>query len=411
MYDSTIHPKTIGRQFRKADFESKVWTATKDDRPAIIRSATRLANDGFETLSFRTNHIGGKPIFRHASLAEALLIRHVSENVRRVTGVKQSDRQEIVRSLRELLKEGVAFNVIKLDIKSFYESIDTGQIVSDLEEDSAFSRQSIKVLRSFCDCLATQNIDGLPRGIGLSATLSEYLLRAFDAKMRAMAGVKFYSRYVDDMIVISQAREMPNATIEKASGFLPSGLEFNRSKTRPYRFKESDPGSAGTPEGCLSFLGYDLTVGKVESDERSAFRKVTLDIAAKKVARLKRRISKSILAFNNGGSFEDLRDRFRILTSNFAYQDELTDRVRYSGIRYNYSLIDPNASPALDALDRFSRNVVTSTHPNNRLLPNLSKSERHALLSFGFKAGFVENRFFSFKQDRLHTLIGCWLHA
>lgn len=411
MFDSTIHSHTIARHFRKSDFESKVWSATKDDRPAIIRSATRLASNGFTSVSLKRNEIGTKPIYRHADLAEALLIRHVSDNVRRVTGVKQSDRHSIVKSLSNMLAEGVPFTVIKSDIKSFYESVRSSDIVKKLEQDAAFSRQSISVLKSFFSSLQQQQISGLPRGIGLSATLSEYLMRDFDSTVSNVGGVKFYSRYVDDIIILASPDVSIDAIMSQICGSLPIGLSLNRTKTKTYLFKPHSSRSSGKIENCLSFLGYDFSVSEVISDERTLLRAVGVDIARKKVERIKRRFCKALLAYNDGGNFTDFRDRVRILTSNFPYKDELSGQTRYSGLRYNYGLIDPEKSEALKSLDRFVMNVITSKHTNNRIRPNLTLAQRNTILGLGFKSGFINNRFFSFETSRLRTLIGCWAHA
>ncbi|WP_082453138.1 antiviral reverse transcriptase Drt3a [Sphingomonas sp. Leaf208] len=411
MYDSTIHSKTISRQFRKSDFKSKVWTATKADRPAITKAALRLAEHGFETVALRRNDLGGKPIYRHASLPEALLIRHVAENVRRVTGVHQSDRQSIVKSLVNLLAEGVPFNVAKIDIRSFYESIDPSNILLRLESDAAFSRQSISVLKCFFSALREKQISGLPRGIGLSATLSEYLLRDFDRNMAAIKDVRFYSRYVDDIIVVSTP-EMPfDEVIQEAKSFLPQELEFNRSKTNGFGFKPYSNNAAKPGGQCITYLGYDITVDEITNDGRSSARNVLVDMSKKKVGRLKRRLCKALLAFNSGGSFADLLDRVKILTSNFGYHHETSGQTRYAGIRFNYPLINPETAKSLDLLDRFLINTVTSTHKNNRIRPTLTQDQRISLLGMGFKTGFVDSRFYSFKDDRLRHLTGCWLHA
>lgn len=411
MFDSTIHPGTLLRQFRKSDFASDLWSLKPDDKDEVVSAAKRLAERGFNAVSLKRSTIGTKNVFRQASLPEALLVRHVSEAIRRITSVRQSDRNSIVRSLVQLCAEGIPFNIVKMDIKSFYESVVVDDIVMSLKADAAFSRQSISVLESFFAALGRQQIHGLPRGIGLSATLAEYVMRNFDRKISNYPGVRYYSRYVDDGIAITSADTDPKSLLEFAKKLLPSGLEFNRNKTIPYILKTFSKASAGKIEKTIGFLGYEIDIHEICSEHSRFSRNVRVDIAKSKVSRVKRRLAKSFLEFNDGGDFDDLLDRVKLITSNYGYLDQGSGLQRYAGLRYNYGLIDLSKSQSVKSLDRFLVNTITSQHPNNRIRPRVSRAQRDKLLGLGFETGFVENRFFAFEADRLTNLIKCWAHA
>ena len=58
------------------------------------------------------------------SLCQDLVLRKLYNNIKRIYGVKQSNRNQIVKQMISLLNEGVPKWVIRLDIKHFYESID-----------------------------------------------------------------------------------------------------------------------------------------------------------------------------------------------------------------------------------------------------------------------------------------------
>ncbi|WP_327754382.1 antiviral reverse transcriptase Drt3a (plasmid) [Sphingobium sp. SJ10-10] len=412
MLDTTIHEKTISRQFRRSDFHDSSWGISVDDKDEIVSDALRTATTGFTTISLRRNSIGGKPIYRHAVLHEALLIRHISEGLRRITGVQQSDRKSIVKSLIALTSEGVPFTILKFDIKSFYETVDTDALVEKLRRDPAFSRQSIRLVESFFSALQSQGISGLPRGIGLSATLSEYLLRGFDHAISNFPGVRFYSRYVDDGIIVASDKVDADDLLSFVKNLLPTGLQLNRTKTKSYAFGPYVKGTPDTVEHNIKFLGYNLDINYiVRATDKRFSRKVHVDISDSKVLKIKRRICLSILNFNNGGNFNDLHNRIKLLTSNYGFVDDSTGQQRFSGIKYNYGLIDPTNSPQLAGLDRFLVNIITSKHPNNRIRPNLTTIERSRILGFGFSSGFLANRFFTFDEDTLKNLIGCWAHA
>lgn len=411
MLDSTIHSKTLVRHFRKADFRSPLWSIGPGDKEAVVSEAKQIAVDGFKTVSLKRNTIGNKPVYRQASLAEALLTRHVSDSIRRITSVRQSDRNAIVKSLVQLCSEGIPFNVVKMDIKSFYESVDVQEIILALKTDAAFSRQSVFVLESFFASLARQQVTGLPRGIGLSATLAEYVMRNFDRKIGGHTGVRYYSRYVDDSIAVTSIDVDPEELIGTANSLLPRGLQLNRSKTKPFSLGASTRNTNGALEQTIKFLGYEIFVHQICSVEKRLQREVRVDIAKSKVARIKRRLAKSFLEFNSHGRFDDLLLRVKLLTSNFGYVDQASGMQRYVGLRYNYGLINPEESASLSSLDRFLRNALMSPHPNNRIRPHLSRAQRHQLLGLSFSSGFKSNRFFTFEQDQIERLISCWSHA
>jgi hypothetical protein len=411
MYDTTIHVGTLRRHLRKSDFEPGPFQSSAQGKEATVAHAVHLATQGIPSISLRRGRSGGKVVYQQTSLAEALLVRHATENVRRLTGVKQADRESIIKCLKALAGEGLSFKIIRLDIHAFYESIDPGPIIDDLHKDSGFSRQSVQVLRSLFVTLRNQGISGLPRGLGLSATLSEYLMRRFDDEVRRMRGVRFYSRYVDDMIFVLSPRENVNEVQARCRDLLPAPLSFNRRKSNSFEFQVTRGSGAPVLEHAIDFLGYCLQISSTYRPEDLLKRDVTIDISTKKVAKIKSRIARSILEFNRGGLFKDLHDRVRFLTGNYQLVDQKTGQIRYAGLRYNYALIDGARSQALNNLDRFLYNALFSGHQKNRLAPSLSSAEARLLRGYGFKRGFVENHFFSFGAGDLRRVGGCWAHA
>ncbi len=410
MYDSTLHAKTLARQIRKTDFEPGLLQIQLAQKPSAIARAVEVANAGFQSVALRRANIAGREVFQQSSLPEALITRHISENIRRVTNVRQGDRQSIVNCVRSLVSEGTAFNVLKLDIKSFYESVDPGATVKKLRNDAAFSRQSVEVLDSFFRSLQQQGVRGFPRGLELSATLAEYVMRDFDRAVSHLSGVRFYSRYVDDIFILTSPAVQPADIIYDAGGNLPEGLSFRRTKTRVCQFNRQISANP-TVQYDFTFLGYCIKVTNILRSSDGLRRQVDIDIAPAKVRKIKRRIALAILDYNNGGSFADLHDRIKILTSNYEFYDNRTGARRLAGIRYNYALIDPRESGSLAALDLFLYNALYSNNPKNRLRPTLSYPQRRCLWGYSFTSGFRSNRFFTFSQNDLHRITRCWSHA
>lgn len=410
MYDFTLHAKTLARQYRKSDFQPGLLYIPVNDKALGVQRAVALTKSGFSHLALHRSCIGGKNVYQHRSIEQALIIRHISENLRRITGVKQSDRQMIVKGAAQICSSGLGFTLVKLDIKSFYETIAISPILQSLKDDAAFSRQSVSLLSSFFEALERRSIYGLPRGLGLSATLAEYAMRPFDRTISSLPGVWYYSRFVDDVLLVLAPSVSADEIRETAQRQLPRGLALSRQKTRTYSFS-SNISAAGGVEHAFAYLGYRVNVGRIvrQSDNRLK-RIVSIDIAASKVRKIKTRIARSLYTFNSNGDYDDLLDRIKLLTSNYGLEDYDTGQTRYVGVRYNYPLIGFPSS-ALSELDNYLLNALTNTHPNNRIRPNLDAWQRRKLTSLTFTSGFEENRFFSFSPERVGALARCWTHA
>src|SRR5690606_34498610 len=87
------------------------------------------------------------------------------------------------------------------------------ELLEKIEQNSLLSFPSKKmikrVLNQYWKILIADGIKsttdervGIPRGIGFSAYLSELYLRGFDNKIKSLENITYYSRYVDDIILI-----------------------------------------------------------------------------------------------------------------------------------------------------------------------------------------------------------------
>lgn len=413
MYDTTIHAKTLARQVRKSDFAADSSLATGSNLNLAIENALTIGTSGFSSISLTTSRLRGKSVHQLSSLSETLVVRHITSNIRRITSVKQDDRQFIVSCMQKMMSEGTAYRVYKFDISSFYESVSSQLILKQLEADMAFSGQSIRVLRSLFVQLDAAGVVGLPRGMSLSATLAEYLLREFDSLMSDASGVWFYARFVDDIVIITDGREDKAEFTKLASDSLPFGLHFNHKSTS-LDFAPFVKGNVAAEEGGFDFLGYHFSVSLAHRNKAiddKIRRDAWLDIAPSKVRRIKTRISRSLVSYAADSDFDMLLARFRLVTSNFKFVDLKTGVQRSSGIYFNYPLVDAGKSLALRELDKYLVRSVTSPHPRNRLRPAVTAAQRQSLLNLRFQDGFRKRRFFSFSADHLAALTGCWSYA
>jgi hypothetical protein len=411
MYDPTIHARTIARHFRPHDFIADPSLLQPQNVQNAIDQAVAIGRSGFGQINLRSARLRGSFVHRIEGIAENLVLRHITRNIRRVTSVKQDDRQFIVSCIRTLLQEGTPFRVYKFDVKSFYESVLPADLLRDLASDLAFSGQSVRALKSLFDQLHLSGVVGLPRGMAISATLAEYLMRPFDRTVSEMPGVWYYSRFVDDMLFITDAREDIIDFVDICARTLPYGLHFN-AKSRLFDFVPFNKSTPKATEHRFSFLGYEFDVSTAyRGSDNRIHRDVNLDIAPAKVAKLKTRIAKSLITYRQDNHFYNLRDRMRVLTGNFNFVDRTTGVRRTSGIYFNYPLIDGSTSRALPTLDAFLRKALTASRPENRLYPTLTPHQRTLLLGLSFTTGHNAKRFFSFRPERLAQLTACWHYA
>jgi hypothetical protein len=412
MYDPTIHAKTLGRQLAKADFYSDPNLANQAYKQALIGRAVAYGCQGFPPASLKHSPLRGKTIYGYTDLAEALVLRHITSNIRRITSVKQDNRSFIVNCINLLVSEGVPFRVYKYDIAKFYESVHVPSIIDRLQDDVAFSGQSVRALASFFSQLAVAGIHGLPRGLALSATLAEYLMRGFDRRVSSAKGVWYYARFVDDILIITDGREDAPVFRRFATQELPQGLTFNQ-KSKVCDFAPFVKGNTAALEAAFDFLGYRFEVSKAwRNSANRIVRSVGMDIAPSKVRKLKTRVARSLLTYAVDHSFDDLRDRLRMLTANVVYVDKRTGVRRPSGLHFNYPLVDPSASQAVAELDRFVRSALMSPHPKNRFSNHfLSAPQRQELAGLTFKDGFRSRRFFHVPTDRLTDLAAVWAYV
>jgi hypothetical protein len=411
VYDPTIHSKTISRHFRPADFVADKNLLKKPALEAAIADAVKIGHNGFTTIALMTNKLRQKNVYQVTDISQKLVLRHVTNNIKRVTNVKQDDRAFIVSCLKELLSEGVPFRLYKFDIKSFYESVEVAPIIARLRQDIGFSRQSVRTIQSFFDELSALGITGLPRGLALSATLSEYLLRPFDKSASGLSNVWFFARFVDDIVIVTDGRENALDFTREVSNALPNGLIFN-SKSKFYDFTRFMKPGVDATEHKFSFLGYQFDVGYVfRRPDKKLGRSVYLDISSSKISKIKTRIVRTMLDFQKNGNYPILLARIRLLTSNFNFEDRVTGAKRSSGIYFNYPMIDAARSTALRSLDKFLRNSIMSSHPKNTSRPNIATAQRRDLAKLTFTNGYCKKRFYAFGPKRLAALTACWSYA
>ena len=422
MYDQSFCIKTLERVLQKRDFfgitTPAAQKAFRDDvlSKAVISAKSNFGKPSIHLIKFPLN---GRTIFSLPNLSDELVARKLCENIKRAKKVTTSGRSQIVSNLRLLLEEGVPYRTYRLDIKSFYESFKQPDVLFAVNELSRLSPQSKNLLTGLLSCHTHMGGQGIPRGLSLSAALSDLLMQDFDLEVQSAGDVFFYSRYVDDIIVVTSSREDPLIFIKWIEKKLPIGLQLNPTKKQivsaPNRVSPTKATETITELFKFDYLGYAFLVDEPVKDSQTRpgdhRRSVTVDIAHKKIKRFKTRISRSFFEFSRTGDWSLLKDRVKFLTKNFSVYNVKAGGKKIAGIFHSYPLTSENAE-GLRVLDDFLRNAILSKNGRISAMssPKLKAQQKRELLAHSFVRGHKEKSFVHFSGMRIHEIQSCWIN-
>ena len=232
MLDQSFTRRNIARQIRKSDFINNAILLNEDIKSKFINDAVNFSETSqFSPQDFNRKFVKGKPVYFISDFTKELALRKATENIRNVYNKKQSDRDVIVKQISSLVKEGIKYKLYRLDIHSFYESIDKDSIIQIIESNKDINYRTKLLIRNLIEQFNQGGDTGLPRGMSVSAILSEIVLSDFDSYINNHEHVFYYSRFVDDILIITSGKE-PKGFDNELKQRLPKGLKFNSTKEK-----------------------------------------------------------------------------------------------------------------------------------------------------------------------------------
>lgn len=419
MYDQSFNRRTLEHMLQKGDFHGIPASGREVFKENLLADAevAALTNFGTELNPLASFKLKGKAVFHITNLTNELVVRKLSANLKRHVKPHSRGRSEIVEVLHLLMEEGTPFRIYRLDIRSFYESFSNSEVVSNIQQLEKTSPHSKSLLLSLLESHKNLGGMGVPRGLAISATLSDLMMTSFDKKIFHDQNVFFYARYVDDIIILTSCRENAGHFTRLIEASLPLGLELNSNKkTIVEADKRVAPKDASIAKLLLRFdyLGYSFSVyepvkeGKKKRD-LAYFRTVTVDIANSKVKKIKTRIIRSFLEFNQNGDWSMLFDRIQFLTQNFSVYNSKVGRKKLAGIYYSYPEVSENAS-SLTELDNFLKHAALSKSGKlfSQTFLKLSGKQKRAILTQSFAKGHQSKSFVHFPGQRIKKIQECW---
>jgi hypothetical protein len=335
-------------------------------------------------------YLNGRKKSDFGYLCQNLVLRKLYNNIKRIYSVQQSDRNTIVKQMKILLNEDVNLWVVRLDIRQFYESVNRVEVLEKLKDDARLNYQSLTLLQILFDNPVISSGKGLPRGLGVSAAMSEIYLKYFDLAVKRIEGVYYYARYVDDIIVFCNSEKSKDEVWRCAEKELSGiGLELNPEKSYFWSTKHTNHE--------LTYLGYTFK-------KHGSMLNVT--IARKKLNVIKTRITLSFVRYSEDQDFEMLKNRIKFLTGNFTlYQTDTLTPIKV-GIHFNYK--QATDIKALDDLDKYYQRILHCRRGRLGAVIALSKAHIKDLERYSFRFGYEKHVNHFFSVDQLIKITNCW---
>jgi hypothetical protein len=406
-----IDKASLLNSIKVQDLSNPDCQALAYDRERLSEEAFRVVQNGFADLKLHQIPIRGNVALCVHSTPHLVALRCLNQTIRRSVGIQSSDRDTIVRRLTTILGEGVPHRLYKFDVKKFFDSIDTLQLFGQLANEARIPRSAVLVLENFLYELVNRGVVGLPRGIQLSATLSEYSMKQFDRFVSRLPDVYYYARYVDDIIIVTGAREERAQFTRQIRKELPFTLDFNNTKTKHIDIPVQPKSDGSSIIGDFDYLGYNFSIYETKRVGHRLSRSIGVTLASSKIRRLKSRVCRAVARFTIDGDVGILERRLQLLTGNYNLRDVPTGRLRNVGLYCNYRRA--NSDAALIDLDVFLRSVFVGKRGAlaRRLSSRMSLTSRRSFLRFSFSRSFHRRTFYNFHPNELANLTLCWRDA
>ncbi|MGA1932771.1 antiviral reverse transcriptase Drt3a [Arcobacter sp. YIC-464] len=354
---------TLGRLKSFKDKVIKNKEALLEVELKTIANNINTSNYNFTFNHFKKN---GKKIYKlNIDSTNFFLIKKLQYNYKLAFDINQSNKYEITYQLKNILNNNFPKYIIKTDLESFYENIDLKVLKNKISKNNVLSnfskKMTYKILSEYRSYSKLDN--GIPRGIGVSAFLSEIYLQDFDNEMKSSSDVIYYARYVDDIIIIFT----PNIITDKYNYFYTlknllqkHKVKINTNKTIEYNFTKPTSNQENVKKDYLEFLGYKFYFNNIKN--LSNKNKLYIGFSTKK---MKRYIIKMQLTFdsyhdeskyNEKKARKNLINRIKFLTGNTKLLNAKKDIL--IGINFSNEIF--NLKHDLRVLDLYLKNQLVN---------------------------------------------------
>jgi len=412
MLDQSYSENNLRRLLHPADFVR--YPLTNDDAWIKAKLLSTSNKVSAETINYNTFDFISKrkfDFYKCNDFDTDIVLRKLDNNIKRLYKIKQTDRTEIVKQVKTVLSDATPINIVRLDIKSFYENISKNKVLKKINNDYLLSSESKFILDKIFNNKFFKDKDGLPRGIGVSATLSEMYLRNIDKYIKRSSGVIYYARYVDDILIVS-CNDGQKLIEEVEKKLTELGLELNTKKCDNLQLPAKGKALCNCVSSCVcnegfEYLGYKFSFPLTKRNKQNK-RFVSITVANSKISKIKTRLVNSFLDYSLTKNICLLDMRLKYLSGNYFIPLTKSGENLKGGIFYHYPLItDDNC---LKDLTKFLRKLIFSRHGNlgAKISPSLTHHLRKYLLRYTFEGGFKKRIIHKLTPREIGEIKECW---
>jgi len=371
----------------------------KSQHLTLIESELERVSKAVSSKDFRINitllpaPVGGKNVYGAGNcLDQILAMRFVQQALKTLYELRMPPRDILVSQIKSLALDGVPKYIIRSDVESFYESVRHKELLDGIHQAPELSVLIKRILTRLMKdyVVVSGDVNGLPRGIGISAYLSEIYLSSIDAEIKRQEDIFYYARYVDDMVLMyaPQRKELADQYLPTLSKILEAkGLKFN-AKTKVIDLLTEQ-------KGKFDYLGYTFDVSKSS---------LAVRLSQRKFDKYKSRIDKAFSDYASKSLFipkkseQELMLRCLFLTGNMRLFNRKSNA--FIGVYFSNKFITETTQ--LSGLDSYYINKIKSITS-----PSLSRK----LSKLSFAQGFKDKLFRNFDPKQLSELSRGWKHV
>lgn len=352
----------------------------------------------------------------HPTHAHQFAIKQLQLNIQKTFKVKQAARHNILVNIKTFITGKMPLYIIRTDISSFYESIPHDKLLPMVTDNTLLSNKSkafIKgIIRTYEDIKNTmlaQSGHGVPRGVGISACLSEVYMRDIDHKIMRQPEVIFYARYVDDIFIILSA--LPSTlTIESYFNELSNifdsyGLKLKQKNDGSGKCQLISLNKDNVSPVSFDYLGYNLSISR-----NGNINSVKFSMTEKKKDKILSRVDNAISHFEKVSQYDvhqayhDLRDSVRYIFGNLSlFKSKRGVKI---GLFFSNDLLDN-----LEQLEEITKELNSKTvQPFIKLKDYLVLKQKAEKILHGIKAEdrWIDKPMYKFSAQRIEE-IQSWL--
>lgn len=150
--------------------------------------------------------------------------------------INNKGTHKCVDRIQHLMKKakwdyGEGTTIIKGDVKKFFYTIDR-QVLKDLLPKKIRCKETLSLLFKIIDSADTIDILGLPLGNTISQLCANIYLNELDQFCKRKLSLKYYIRYMDDVILFVKDKQTAKETLDSIIEFIEINLKLNLNKSK-----------------------------------------------------------------------------------------------------------------------------------------------------------------------------------